>query len=452
MPPYVLEIDYPDDPLAPLHALRAEPHIAALHSGVTGIPHARYSIFAASPTHIERAGWGHPDPAGLLRRLLPAPHPTRPPFFCGGWIGALGYELGRAFDTLSYPAGDAPPPALFWLAWYPAAIVLDHRRRRAFAAACPVDAHGNPVDARAAAKALALRIRHAPQPQSRTLPRTTGIEYEQSPSFYRDNVLAVREHLAAGDIYQANYTQRVRVAGRFDPAELFISMNEKNPAPFSACIDCGDHAVVSASPELFLHFDGRIVETRPIKGTAPRGMDPEEDLRRRWQLRMSEKDLAEHVMIVDLMRNDLKRACAPGTVHAEGILAVESYASVHHLVTTVRGRIAPGRTGYDLLAATFPGGSVTGAPRRRAMQIIAALEPCHRGVYTGALGWCDGFGRMCWNLPIRTLIVLPNEVHFSVGGGIVWDSDPDEEYEECRAKAAGLLWGLGLPREDGRGT
>ncbi len=453
-----VEMDYPHDPMRVFRALQGLPHAVALHSGRSDVPLARYSYFAADPCAILRlnhdGAWrtsGVPaslpqDPLDVLQSLCSGRRSCSPHApMSGGWVGYLAYELAGYVDGLPQHRRPETRSALLWLAYYDAVAVLDHHQRRAWIAGRPPGFLSAGESAtRARVEALAQRLKTVPPPTAAASAPRGALEFEQSRQYYRARIAAIKEHLRAGDIYQANYTQRVRLAGRFCAPQLFADMHRHNPAPFSAYLDCGDHQVVSASPELFLDFDGRTATTRPIKGTRPRGASPQEDARLIDALRKSPKDLAEHLMIVDLERNDLGRVCAAGSVKAEGMLAVESYASVHHLVSTVRGELPADRGAAELLRALFPGGSVTGAPKRAAMQVIAALEPCPRGVYTGCIGWLDESGRMQWNIAIRTLLVRPDEVLFHVGGGIVWDSDPEAEYEECRHKAAGLLWGLGL--------
>ena len=219
-------------------------------------------------------------------------------------------------------------------------------------------------------------------------------------------------------------------------------LRERNPAPFAAYLNTGEVQIVSASPERFLELQGRQVETRPIKGTRPRGATPEEDRRLGAELLASEKDRAENVMIVDLLRNDLSRVCRDHTVLTPEICVLESFATVHHLVSTVTGELRPGLDAVDLLRATFPGGSITGAPKIRAMEIIAELEPTRRGPYCGAIGWLGGDGWMDTSITIRTYAIKDGMVAFQAGGGIVADSDPAAEYEETLDKARALIEAL----------
>jgi para-aminobenzoate synthetase component 1 len=258
---------------------------------------------------------------------------------------------------------------------------------------------------------------------------------------YEAAVARVVEYILAGDIFQANLSQRflAELPPGLDAFGLYLRLRQRNPAPFAAYLDAGGVQIASASPERFLELRGRQVETRPIKGTRPRGATPEEDRRLGEELLGSEKDRAENVMIVDLLRNDLSRVCRDHTVLTPEICVLESFATVHHLVSTVTGELRPGLDAVDLLRATFPGGSITGAPKIRAMEIIAELEPTARGPYCGAIGWMGADGWMDTSITIRTFAIRDGKVAFQAGGGIVADSDPAAEYEETLAKARALL-------------
>jgi para-aminobenzoate synthetase component 1 len=260
---------------------------------------------------------------------------------------------------------------------------------------------------------------------------------------YLDAVTRVREYIVAGDIFQANLSQRLEAPLEEDPWHLYRRLREVNPAPFAAYLEFEGVSVASASPERFLRVspDGR-VETRPIKGTRPRGISPLHDAAIGQSLRDSEKDRAENLMIVDLLRNDLSRVCRPGTVRVPELFTLERYQTVHHLVSTVEGTLAPGSDALDLLAAAFPGGSITGAPKVRAMEIIAELEPSRRGLYCGSIGYVSVTGAMDTSIVIRTLVCGGGRVTCSVGGGIVADSDPESEYQETLDKARGLITAL----------
>jgi para-aminobenzoate synthetase component 1 len=246
------------------------------------------------------------------------------------------------------------------------------------------------------------------------------------------------DYIAAGDIFQVNLSQRFEAIGRPEPLDLYLRLKTISPAPFAAFLRWGDDAVVSSSPEWFVQCRGDRIITRPIKGTRPRGKSPEEDARLAEELLTSAKDRAELTMIVDLERNDLGRISRYGTVLVQDPLAIESYAQVHHLVATVFGRLRPEVDFGDILLAAFPGGSITGAPKIRAMQIIDELERNRRSLYTGSIGYLSRNGSIGFNIAIRTLLVEQDRVRYQVGGGIVADSDPDLEYEETLHKGRGL--------------
>jgi len=266
---------------------------------------------------------------------------------------------------------------------------------------------------------------------------------------YLAAVECVQEHIRRGDIFQANLSQRwtvpVDVAAAPPttlPLALFESLARRSPAPFAGFIGAGDHAVVSASPERFLELRGRRVETRPIKGTRPRGSSPAEDARLARELETSDKDRAENVMIVDVLRNDLGRVCETGSVATTGLCELEAFPQVFHLTSTVTGILRPGLDALDLLNAAFPGGSITGAPKIRAMEILDALEPVRRHLYTGSLGYVDWRGDADWNIAIRTALITSGAIYFAAGGGITADSDPEAEYLETLHKAEGMRLAL----------
>jgi para-aminobenzoate synthetase component 1 len=260
---------------------------------------------------------------------------------------------------------------------------------------------------------------------------------------YLNAVARVREYILAGDIFQANLSQRLEAPLGEPPWALYCRLRQRNAAPLAAYLDFPEALVLSASPERFLRVDiGGQVETRPIKGTRPRGVGPEHDAALGLALTESAKDQAENLMIVDLMRNDLSRVCVPGTVRVSELFALEHYATVHHLVSTVVGTLAPGTDALDLIRAAFPGGSITGAPKVRAMEIIAEVEPSARGVYCGAIGYWSVTGQMDSSIAIRTAVARAGRVYFSVGGGIVADSDPEQEYCETLDKARGMIEAL----------
>jgi len=259
---------------------------------------------------------------------------------------------------------------------------------------------------------------------------------------YLSAVQRVREYILAGDIFQANLSQRFQAPVPETPGRLYARLRRRNPAPFGAWLSLDDVTLLSVSPERFLRLEGRAVETRPIKGTRPRGLGPMHDEALGKELTESEKDRAENLMIVDLLRNDLSRVCAPGTVRVPELFHLEQHPTVLHLVSTVTGMLRPEYRAADLLRVAFPGGSITGAPKVRAMEIIAELEPTRRGVYCGSVGYLSRTGAMDTSIVIRTFVRVGHQLYFQAGGGIVADSDPELEYRETLDKARGLVLAL----------
>ena len=280
----------------------------------------------------------------------------------------------------------------------------------------------------------------APRLRLRSPRRSIGLRSTFTHRGYLNAVAKVREYIVAGDIFQANLSQRFQAPLREPPFDLYRRLRRRNPAPFAAYLAFDEVTVLSASPERFLRLDpdGQ-VETRPIKGTRPRGLGPMHDAALGRALAESVKDRAENVMIVDLLRNDLSRVCRPGSVRVPELFALEQHPTVHHLVSTVLGDLEPGADAVDLVRAAFPGGSITGAPKVRAMEIIAELEPTRRGVYCGSIGYLSATGAMDTSIVIRTFVLRDGELYFQAGGGIVADSDPELEYRETLDKAAGLI-------------
>lgn len=436
--------DFPAPSATLLRALRATSHAALLDSAAQG----EYTVLAVSPwAHLTwRPGHGEVHlPGGvraredcvsdLLREALRATSVKRTgPFPYGpGWIGCLGYGVRQAFEDVPESHADETGIPDLDLAYYPAVAVYDHRE-----ACWWIRWREGAADT---ARTLAsLLSSHAPAPDGR-------VERSPDARISRDEYLRaverVVEYIHAGDVFQANYAHEFAAAFRGDPLALYLALRDANPAPYGAYLDLGHgRAVLSTSPELFLRLRDRTVTTRPIKGTRPRGENPERDAALRRELELSEKDAAELAMIVDLERNDLGRVCTPGSIHVAEELAIESFTTVHHRVATVIGELERGLDRVDLLAATFPGGSITGAPKVRAMEIIDELENSRRGPYTGSIGMLADEGCMELNIAIRTAVVSGGVVRVHVGGGIVADSAPEAEYEETLAKGRAIFSAL----------
>ena len=266
-----------------------------------------------------------------------------------------------------------------------------------------------------------------------------GLQSNFSRHAYETAVQRIRDYIAAGDVYQVNLSQRFETRFQGNSFGFFRALYERNPAPFFAFLNAGDHQLVSTSPERFLHLQDRRVETRPIKGTRPRCQDPDEDRTMREALEASAKDDAELSMIVDLLRNDIGRVCQGGSVRVAAHKMVEAYENVYHLVSIVEGELDDERDAIDLIRAAFPGGSITGCPKIRSMEIIDELEPDRRHVYTGSIGFISFHGTLDLSIAIRTAVIHRGRMAFSVGGGIVYDSDPADEYDETLHKGRTLV-------------
>ncbi len=382
---------------------------------------------------IEHAG----DPFAVLQRELERRLPRVPTNgpFCGGALGYFAYDLARRLERLPATAAHdiaLPEMALGIYGW---AIVVDHDERRAELVIHP-DAD---CDVARVVGAWNAQPPLTPAAFGSSFTVTAAVRPEISFAEYAAAWRRIKHYIREGDVYQVNLTQRFSAPAHGHPWDAYLRLRNLNPAPFSAYFALPDGAVLSSSPERFLRVEGRRVETRPIKGTRPRGASPEEDAALAAELAASDKDRAENVMIVDLLRNDLGRSCAPGSVRVPKLFAVESYTKVHHLVSTVEGLLAEGLGPLDALRNCFPGGSITGAPKLRAMEIIEEIEPSRRSVYCGSLGYVSRSGHMDTNIAIRTLVCHRERMYCWAGGGIVMDSDLDAEYAECLAKAAAML-------------
>jgi para-aminobenzoate synthetase component I len=439
------------------------PHALLLESVLTSEQLGRYSYLTADPWQVLCTKGAGGDPFGrldaALRRHRTESLASLPPFQ-GGAAGFLAYDLCHQLERLPAPPFDDLDLPDLCLGLYDWTLAWDHVEGRTWLFSTGLPEEGSARAARAEERAEWVRRRLAGPPAalrpgraSPPLPRPAsppthpvegwaGVRSTFSRESYLRAVERVREYILAGDIFQANLSQRFESVVDDHPFALYRRLRERNPMPFAGYFDFGDGAVVSASPERFLRLFGDRVETRPIKGTSPRGWTPRHDSALGVALAESEKDRAENVMIVDLLRNDLSKVCRDHTVEVPELCRVERYATVHHLVSTVLGRLRPGLGAVDLLRATWPGGSITGAPKVRAMEIIAELEPTRRGVYTGALGYLSFGGAMDTNIAIRTFVVKEGRASFQAGGGIVADSDPEREYEETLDKARGLVAAL----------
>jgi para-aminobenzoate synthetase component I len=485
--PLVEELSPHIEPWQAFRLLAGLPHVVFLDSAMLHPQLGRYSYVTADPFEwlttrgpltpgpspsergegrmgaaLQGGGeGGMGDPLNWLQRQL-AEYPTAgleglPPFQ-GGAIALFGYDLCHRLERLPRPALDDFKTPEMAVGLYDWVVAFDHRENRCWLISTGWPA-ANPRQRRKRAAERSRQVRQwlngfmepaqfnvgrSPRRLS-PLYRLPGEDAAFS-NFDRPSYLATVgkaiDYIHAGDCFQVNIAQRLLCEPQGSPLDLYEKLRLRNPAPFAAYMDLGDFVIASASPERFLRVQDGEVETRPIKGTRPRNLVPALDAAQREELLASAKDRAENVMIVDLLRNDLGRVCEYGSIAVQGLCQLETYKYVHHLVSQVRGRLRQDMGPIDLLRAAFPGGSVTGAPKIRAMEIIAELEPTARGPYCGSLG-CLGFnGSMDSSVLIRTFTIGRGWVQFPVGGGIVADSEPEREYEETLHKAEGMLRAL----------
>ncbi|GAW91308.1 aminodeoxychorismate synthase, component I [Calderihabitans maritimus] len=466
--PLVKKVSLPPKPQLFYRCLRKGSHPFLLESALFHPEIGRYSFVGSDPFLIFKSKGssielyengrvcrhsGNPFDylQKLLKRFQTKPLPAFPPFL-GGAVGYFGYDLGWHLEKLPNEALDDLKLPDCYLAFYDRVVAVDHQTGEVFLASTGYPLADDSERERRAVerlKELEALLKELPmeedkieEPVNKQEPVALNSHFTEEE--YCRAVQRAKDYIAAGDIFQVNLSQRFDAPLTISPWELYARLSRINPAPFAALLEFEGVAVVSASPERFLKLEGDRVETRPIKGTRPRGQDQVSDRQLREELWNSEKDRAELVMIVDLERNDLGRVCRFGSVKVEELFRLEEYATVFHLVSTISGRLQPGKDIVSVLKATFPGGSITGAPKIRAMEIIEELEPVKRGIYTGSLGYIDFSGRADLNIVIRTFIIKDNRAYFQAGGGIVADSVPQKEYQETLDKAKALMNALGI--------
>jgi para-aminobenzoate synthetase component 1 len=439
-----------------------------------------FSYWAAEPREVYEFTAAQTDPFPQLQSLLTryrlidsrreagADNPSSPatagpaeapggaeaacPYFLGGWIGYFGYELGRHIERLPERAVDDVPVPVIRLCFYDRVLAYDHRRDTFWLIALEM-----PTDPEKPAEKLAGLERHlerAAQLHEPELARAdlqaiglAGLRRNMTREAYLDAVQRIKRYIRDGDVYQVNYSHRFEQPFEGRPVQLFHWQNRFNPSGYAAYMDAGTFQIVSASPEMFVTIRDRVIETKPIKGTRPRWPDSDPhtarfNARQFQELLTSAKEQAELNMIIDLERNDVARICKPGTRRVVQPRTIEAYASVFHAVATIAGALRDEVTFPDVLRAVFPGGSITGAPKIRSMEIIDELEPTTRGVYTGAIGYLGVDGTICLNIAIRTVLVNGGRAFVQTGGGIVADSDPQAEWAETITKARALLAGI----------
>lgn len=461
MEPTVEEIAYLD-PVQAFAPWAMQPWSMLFDSAQADAARGRYSFICVSPFQTLVAQGNQlfidglaveGDPFAMLERALKRcarPHIPGLPPFQGGAAGYIGYEMGGYLEKLPAPCTDDMAMPDMALGFFDQIIAFDGQSRRAWIIA-------QDCAAPHAAQRLSQLRSNLQAAQRRSLPPLAqdldiaGWTANMTQSGYENAARQVIDYILAGDIFQANIAQRfaVKLGGGFERFAFYRRLREINPAPFAAFLEMGEFALASSSPERFLHLQNGLVEARPIKGTRPRGATAAQDEKLARELVCSEKDRAENVMIVDLLRNDLSRVCEDGSVDVPALCALETYASVHHLVSSVTGRVRADLGAVDVLRAAFPGGSITGAPKIRAMQIIAQQEPNRRGPYCGGIGYFGFDGAMDMNIAIRTIVMNRQQAVFHAGGGVVADSVPRAEYYESLDKARALFAAFGIAPPQG---
>ena len=449
LPPLCTELPYPEDSAKLFAKLRSHHWPVILDSANTSGENGRYDILSAAP-FITLETWGEKtlisekngsrtseqDPFELLESLLSPMHQSQTSLpFCGGAIGYFAYDLGRRIESLPAHALDAEAIPEMAVGIYDWAVITDHKLKRCWLASFGLDPHTHTIWP----DLVEILSSDTPsEPASFTVDgkltsNLTEVAYKQAFD-------KIKHYITEGDCYQVNLAKRFEVKASGDAWLAYQRLRSQNAAPFSAFFNPGNVSVMSSSPERLLQVQQDHVETKPIKGTRPRDLtNPDRDKQLAADLQESLKDRAENLMIVDLLRNDLGKVCKPGSINVPKPFALESFATVHHLVSTITGKLAADKTSVSLLRACFPGGSITGAPKLRAMEIIEELEPNRRGVYCGSLGYIGFDGNMDTNITIRTLVYSDNRLRFWAGGGIVADSEVESEHQEVHDKAAAMF-------------
>lgn len=413
-------------------------------------PDSRYSIITAAPfqtlltkgaqTDIEQNGINNStdiDPFLVLQQQLTQFEKAKPTSlpFCGGAIGLFCYDLARQIEQLPEIAQDDQHYPEMLVGLYDWAIVVDHQTQKACLASMAYHQSTNTIWPQLIEQ-LANKNVHSQQ----VMTVSGKLSSETTEQNYQQTFNRIKHYIKEGDCYQVNLAKRFSITANGDPWHAYQLLRQNNPAPFSAYFETPHVTILSSSPERLLKLENNHVETKPIKGTRPRDLSNQDnDLALANVLKNSTKDLAENLMIVDLLRNDLGKVCKPGSINVPKPFAIESFATVHHMVSTVTGQLADDQNAVSLLRACFPGGSITGAPKLRAMEIIEELEHSRRGAYCGSIAYIGFDGRMDSNILIRTLVYNEQSLHFWAGGGIVADSDSAQEYQEINDKAAAIF-------------
>ncbi len=437
----IKEINKYIEPIEIYAMIKDEPHSFILESSLYHDEYGRYSIVASNPFEVVKYS-NDPECIDKFRNTM-----NKYSFesndekkyglpFNGGAVGYLSYDLGRYLEKIENKTTvDMEVPDLYF-GLYDWAYVIDHKDKNLYIVTANLD---KVKEVKIIAEREELILNSKPTKISYTTDEEIPLKSNFTKQEYIDSIERVRQYIRSGDIYQANLTQRFDARTSRSAFDIYAQLREVGPTIFGGLLNFEDVQVISNSPERFIKVENRKIQTRPIKGTKPRGETPEQDEFFKNELSNSEKDKAELLMIVDLERNDLGRVSKIGSVKVPELFKIEAYANVYHLVATIESEIDKEKDIYDVIKATFPGGSITGAPKIRAMEVIEELEPTRRNVYTGSIGYIGFDGTTDLNIAIRTIVKKDDRITFQVGGGITWDSKPEDEYMETLHKAKSIM-------------
>ncbi|WP_417202057.1 aminodeoxychorismate synthase component I [Acetoanaerobium sticklandii] len=429
------------EPIEIFELIKDEPHSFILESSLYHDEYGRYSIIASNPFEVVKYS-NDPECIDKFRTIMNkysfvSNNDTKSLLpFNGGAVGYLSYDLGRYIEKIENKTiVDMEVPDLYF-GLYDWAYVVDHKERKLYLVSADLD---KDKEEKLIIEKEELILNHTPAEKLIPVDEEVQLKSNFTKQEYIDSIEKVRQYIRSGDIYQANLTQRFDGKTKRSAFDIYSELREVGPTIFGGLLNFEDVQVISNSPERFIKVENRKIQTRPIKGTRPRGDNTEQDEFFKTELSNSEKDKAELLMIVDLERNDLGRVSEIGSVKVPELFKIEAYANVYHLVATIESEIDKDKDIYEVIKATFPGGSITGAPKIRAMEVIEELEPTRRNVYTGSIGYIGFDGLADLNIAIRTIVKKDDRITFQVGGGITWDSNPEDEYMETLHKAKSIM-------------
>ncbi len=447
--------DWKQDAWGIFEAIKDKQNVFFLDSSLRRPGLGQYSFLGFEPFYIFKAK-GQKDSLNQLRELLKRYELANSRFpFLGGAVGYLAYDFGLSLENIEGKAKDDLDVPDVFFGFYDVIIALDHWQRKLIIFSTGFPEKGSFLAKKRSEQRLKEAIQQLSQIRIKETPAQVQTEHQLklisnfTKEKYLKAVTKAKDYIKKGDIYQVNLSQRFSARTSLSSFDLYQKLRRVSPSDFSAYLDCGDFQIISSSPERFLNFDGKKVSTRPMKGTRPRGINPQADARHKRDLLQSQKDQAELLMIVDLLRNDLGRVCKYGSIKVSSMRALEAYSTVYQTTASIEGVLHPDKDRLDLLKACFPGGSITGCPKIRSMEIIEELEPAKRAIYTGSLGYFGFNNTLDLNILIRTILKKNGKIYFQTGGGIVADSRAENEYQETLTKAQGIFSALKRAEREG---